>query len=198
MAFDVVPETWERTTLGDRSPGDLVNLERAVCVDGRFEGHIVQGHVEGVGEVLNSLSPHLLPKKGAEGLELTSIPKPLPPVEEGTSENETKKQIHPSPPLEEGVGVEVEQTIQEQGRMMVIRLPSNLVQFVIPKGSIAVDGAALTVAAIEGNRCTVALIPYSLANTTLGALREGDRVNIETDIFVRAVAALIPASAHGR
>lgn len=47
MTFNLVPETWSRTNLGDHEPGDIVNLERSLAANGRFEGHVVQGHVEG-------------------------------------------------------------------------------------------------------------------------------------------------------
>jgi len=56
FAVDVVAETLRRSTLGDRRPGDGVNLERAMLATGRFDGHIVQGHVDGVGEVVASTS----------------------------------------------------------------------------------------------------------------------------------------------
>lgn len=143
MRFDVVPETWAKTTLGNLKSSDRVNLERAMAGGGRFEGHVVQGHVEGIGEV-------------------TSFQFPVS---------------------------------REEDTMLTIRLPDELSRYVIPKGSIAIDGVSLTVASIEQNICTVALIPHTLTSTTLGVLREGDYVNIETDMIVRAVASLLPPHA---
>ncbi|MDD5469731.1 MAG: riboflavin synthase [Candidatus Peribacteraceae bacterium] len=128
MAFDVVPETWKKTKLGSLQSGDCVNLERALSAQGRFEGHIVQGHVEGVA------------------------------------------------------------TVQKyKGGILTMALPDTLVAYVFLKGSIAIDGVSLTVAGIRGNACAVALIPHTIRETTLGKLKEGDLVNVETDILIRAV-----------
>jgi len=130
MRFDVVEETMKKTKLGDLMIGDVVNVERSMRADGRFEGHIVQGHVEGVAVIGDGRS------------------------EIGTLE---------------------------------IVLPDALVPFVIEKGSIAIDGVSLTVASMVDAVCTVALIPHTLSNTTLGSLKTGDRVNIETDILGRYI-----------
>lgn len=126
MRFDVVAETLRKTKLGELQTGDSVNLERSLKANGRLEGHVVQGHVEGVGAVI----------------EITPF---------------------------------------------TIRLPQELLAFVIAKGSIAIDGVSLTVAKKEGDFCTVALIPHTLSVTTLGQLKAGNRVNIETDILGRYV-----------
>lgn len=133
MAFDVVPETWSKTNLGDLHPGDFVNLERALPASGRFEGHVVQGHVEGTGTVRSF-------KRRASS---------------------------------------------EEGAMLTIEFPRELFPFILPKGSITMDGVSLTVASVEGSQCTVALIPETLRRTTLGTLETGGRVNIETDILGR-------------
>lgn len=66
---------------------------------------------------------------------------------------------------------------------------SSLMPYIIPKGSIAIDGVSLTVAAVEGAAFSVALIPTTLAETTFSDLRVGDRVNLETDIIVRAIVS---------
>lgn len=133
MRFDVVEETWKRTKLGSLTVGDRVNLERSMRADGRFEGHIVQGHIEGVG------------------------------------------------------------TVVQPGTEISIRIPSELVPMVVYKGSIALDGVSLTVARVEGDICTIALIPHTLEVTTFGALKEGDSVNIETDILGRYAYAMLQA-----
>lgn len=142
LSFDVIPETWERTTLGDLQPGKSVNLERALRADGRLDGHIVQGHIEGVGEIL------------------TIAPSPDPTV----STHHT----------------------------LEVSLPKLLHPFVIPKGSITIDGVSLTVAALKEKSCILALIPTTLRETTLGTLRIGDHVNMETDMIVRSLASLLP------
>ncbi len=126
MFCDVVPETLSKTILGSLKPGDRVNLERALPTSGRFEGHIVQGHVEGVGKVTG--------------------------VRKGN---------------------------------LTVTLPNGLLLSVVEKGSIAINGVSLTVANLRGNCCTIALIPYTMAHTTLGSLKPGDRVNVETDILAR-------------
>jgi riboflavin synthase alpha subunit len=129
FAFDVIPETLSRTTLGKLRPGARVNLERALGAGARLDGHIVQGHVDGIG-VVESLSR----MAGAVTL--------------------------------------------------VVRAPGVMDQ-IVPKGSIAVDGVSLTVVDVENGRFSVALIPTTLRITTLGRLRKGDRVNIETDVLAK-------------
>lgn len=130
MIFDVVAETWDKTSLGALEQGSQVNLERALKADGRFDGHIVQGHIEGVA------------------------------------------------------------TVKEVGSTFVIELPGDLTELVVRKGSITIDGVSLTVASNEQNMCVVALIPHTLAETTLGKRQPGDKVNIETDILGRYVRHL--------
>lgn len=132
MSFDVVPETLQKTTIGALKQNATVNLERALAADGRFQGHVVQGHVENHGEVQD--------------------------VQRHESDVRVK-----------------------------IRLPDQLAKFVIPKGSITIDGVSLTVADRAGDTCTVALVPHTLDQTTLGALQKGDIVNLETDILIRAL-----------
>jgi riboflavin synthase len=133
IAFDLSPETLKRTTLGGLKKGDMVNLERAVKADGRFEGHIVQGHVDCVGRVGK------VRKEGKEGTTLT------------------------------------------------VSYPRQLQGFIVEKGSIAVDGVSLTVVAcrlsLTAHSFSVALIPHTLQTTTLGSLKVGDSVNLETDIL---------------
>ncbi len=129
MTFQVIPETWSKTKLRQLREGDPVNLERAMRADQRLDGHIVQGHVEGVAVV--------------------------EPMEEKT---------------------------------IRFHLPPSLLSAVIPKGSITVDGVSLTVADIQEDLVTVMLIPLTLEQTTLGMLKSGDSVNIETDLFLRWIA----------
>ncbi len=129
-------ETLNRTTLGDLSPGAAVNLEAALRPTDRLGGHLVQGHVEGVGTVLAL----------------------------------------------ERVG---------EGATLRVELPEDLVPFVVSKGSIALAGVSLTVAALRGREVEVAVIPASLKVTTLGSATPGRRVNVETDVVGRYIVAYL-------
>lgn len=137
---DLAAETLRRTTFGHLRPGDAVNLERPVPAAGRLDGHLVAGHVDGVGRVV---------RVRPEG---------------------------------EGVWLEVE-------------APRALERFIAEKGSVALDGVSLTVAAVSGSTFAVALIPYTLRATTLGGLREGDQVNIEVDVLARYLDRLLETAA---
>jgi riboflavin synthase len=128
MAFDVMGETWRRTNLGDLLVGNTVNLERAMPANGRFEGHVVQGHVEGVATVK-------------------------------------------------------EWKTDGQWKLLELEVPHELLPFITEKGSIALDGVSLTVAGLQSNIVTIALIPHTLEITTLGLRQKGDLINVETDIL---------------
>ena len=128
---DVSDETTRRTTLGGRSPGDRVNLERPVRPYDRLGGHIVQGHVDGVGEV-----------------------------------------VAPAPDLR-------------------VRMPHDLLRYVVEKGSVTVDGVSLTVVDVLDDGFTVAVIPHTQAVTTLGVRGPGDRVNLEVDVTAKYVERLL-------
>ncbi|MFH0770257.1 MAG: riboflavin synthase [Candidatus Peregrinibacteria bacterium] len=161
ITFDVIPETLKKTTLGNLRKGDMVNLERALPAHGRFAGHIVQGHVEGVGVVV---------KASAAAAWMVRLRSP-----QAAAPNPPNPTPNPNPNL-----------------CLAIRLPASLSRAIVPKGSIAIDGVSLTVAEVSKDTCTVALIPTTLKETTLGRLKKGDRVNIETDILVRMVERLLP------
>lgn len=140
---DLAAETLRRTTFWMVQPGDGVNLERPLRLDQRLGGHIVQGHVDGVGTVTG---------------------------------------IRP-----EGDGI-----------WMEIAPPADLARYIAEKGSVAVDGVSLTVArALEGGKFAVALIPHTLAVTTLGRARVGGHVNLEVDILAKYVERLLEG-ARGR
>jgi riboflavin synthase len=128
---DVSDETLKRTTLGDRQPGDPVNLERPVRAEDRLGGHIVQGHVDGVGEI-----------------------------------------VDPVPDLR-------------------VRMPRELLRYVVEKGSVAVDGVSLTIVDALDDGFTVAVIPHTAEVTTLGHKGPGDRVNLEVDVTVKYVERLL-------
>lgn len=131
MTFDVVEETWKKSKLGSLRTGDLVNLERACLADSRLDGHVVQGHCEGIGNV----------------------------------------------------------ECRMQNEELRITVPEELNKFFVQKGSISLDGVSLTIAEIDGDQLTVALVPLTLEKTTLGTIKPGDLVNIETDIVGRYLYA---------
>jgi riboflavin synthase len=133
LAFEVGPETLARTALGRLAAGDAVNLERPLRFGGALGGHLVLGHVDGVGAV-------------------------------------------------------VAVTRVESTARVRIALPgAHLEPLLIPQGSVAVEGVSLTVAALDGLTFEVMLIPHTLAATTLGRLRPGQPVNIETDVIGKYV-----------
>lgn len=127
-SFQAGKETLSKTNLGELKPGDVVNLERSLPVNGRLGGHFVQGHVDGVGTV--------------DQLDRDS-----------------------------------------EWVTMGFWVGTSLAKLMVPKGSVAVDGVSLTVVNVEQSRFTVALIPHTLAMTTLGQRAVGQAVNIETDIL---------------
>jgi riboflavin synthase len=133
FAVDVVAETLRRSSLAGVRPGDPVNLERAATLATRLGGHLVQGHVDGVGTLLS----------------------------------------------------------RSDGGEVRIGLPSGLARYVVEKGSIAVDGVSLTVVEVRAEAFTVALIPTTLAVTTLGRTSVGGRVNLEVDVLAKYVERLL-------
>ncbi len=141
-AFHLMGETLGLTTFADLRPGAFVNVERSLRLGDRLGGHLVSGHVDGVGRVAA-----LVPREGQTDL--------------------------------------------------TIEVPERLVPLVIPKGSIAIDGVSLTLAAIDGRLVTVALIPHTLEVTTLGLLRAGDPVHLEMDMIGKWVRRLVPGADGG-
>src|SRR4051812_24175205 len=142
LSFDAVPETLDRTSLGRLAAGDAVNIEPALRAGEPLGGHVVQGHVDGMGTV-RSVEP--------EG----------------------------------------------DGKRIWIDAPRDIVRYCIEKGSVAVDGVSLTVAALDDSGFAVALIPHTLAETTLGALASGDTVNLEVDVLAKYVERLLPSTMRG-
>ena len=128
---DVVGETVQRTSLGQLTPGDPVNFERAVRYADRLGGHMVQGHIDGVG------------------------------------------------------------TVVTPGSDLRIRTPEGLDRYLVEKGSITVDGGSLTCFDVHENSFSVALIPHTLAVTTLGSYSAGDSVNLEVDVIAKYVERLL-------
>lgn len=133
--FDVVSETLRCTTLGELTAGSRVNLELALRVGDRLDGHIVQGHVDAVA----SLRSH---------------------------------------------------TFQGETLRFEFSLPRELSAFVVPKGSIAVDGVSLTVGEIGDEFFSVYIIPHTAQATTLGSLETGSRANIEADCIAKYLSRI--------
>jgi riboflavin synthase len=136
---DAMPETLSRSNLGGLAVGDGVNLERPMAANGRLDGHIVQGHVDGVGVVRFN---------GVRGGE---------------------------------------------GHRLVVGLEEPLRRYTIAKGSITIDGASLTIAALTADGVEVALIPLTLELTSLGERAVGDLVNIEVDMVAKYVERMLEA-----
>ncbi|MHC4414508.1 MAG: riboflavin synthase [Planctomycetota bacterium] len=132
LRFDVIRQTLDVTTLGNLCAGDAVNLEPALTPTGLMSGHLVQGHVDGVGVVRRVL------------------------------DDPTERRLHVEP-------------------------PPALLDYIVEKGSIAVDGVSMTVAGLGETWFEIALIPTTIEITTLGRVREGSLVNLETDYIVKAV-----------
>lgn len=135
FTVELVPETLKRSSLAGVACGTPVNLERALPVDGRLGGHIVQGHVDGTSALIS-------------------------------------------------------RTPGERSDELVFSLAPAIARYVAEKGSIAVDGVSLTVAAVTSDTFTVALIPTTLEHTTLGTRRPGDTVNIEVDVLAKYLERL--------
>lgn len=136
FAVELTGETMNVSRFSFVTAGERVNLERALPANGRLDGHLVAGHVDGTALVMSL-------RRGRRAAELW------------------------------------------------LNLPPELARYVVRKGSLCVDGVSLTVAAVEGNACSAAVIPETLARTTLGTLAAGKRVNVETDLIARYVEKLM-------
>ena len=132
FACDILQETLDRTTLGAKRPGAALNLERALRLGDPLGGHLVTGHVDGIGAV----SSH-----------------------------------------------------QAKGRDWILRVTcgTELLRGMVLKGSIAIDGVSLTLVELDERSFAVALIPFTGEHTALGKLKEGDSVNLETDLIGKHV-----------
>src|SRR5208282_212271 len=135
---DLAPETWVRTSFSRMHVGALVNLELPMKADGRFDGHIVQGHVDGVGKL-----------------------------------------------------IEFERIADSENWWLHIEIPPEIEKYTVYKGSISIEGISLTVAKLEGNHCTIAIIPHTVELTNLGSLKPGDPVNLEADVIAKYVEKMM-------
>lgn len=138
---DVMLETLKLTSLDGIAEGDPVNLERAMLGSTRFGGHVVLGHVDGVGQF-------------------------------------------------------VERTKSDNWDWVRIQIPQNLLKYVVLKGSITIDGISLTVNEINGDVLGFSLIPETLAVTTMGSKKPGDKINIEADVMAKHIERLMQESGN--
>jgi riboflavin synthase len=137
FAADLAPETWRRTSFPRLKRSACVNLELAMKADGRFGGHIVQGHVDGVGKL-----------------------------------------------------VKLERIKGSDNWWLHVELPAEIEKYTVFKGSICVEGISLTIATLDGNRCTIAIVPHTVEMTNLESLKPGDPVNLEADLIAKYVEKL--------
>ena len=140
IQFQAGPETLRRTNLGELTPSDRVNLERALRLSDRLGGHLVQGHIDGVGHI-------------------------------------------------------IERQSQGDWETVWFACPPELAKQMVSKGSVAVDGVSLTLVDVAAARFSVALIPHTLTNTTLGFKQPGATVNLETDLIAKYVSKYLEAHA---
>lgn len=133
---DVSPSTLDVTTAGRWAAGQPLNLERALAMGDRLGGHLVSGHVDGVGRLISR------------------------------------------------------QRLAEAWRLE-FDLPPELSLFMVPKGSIAIDGTSLTVNEVTGDRFSVTIIPHTGTRTTVLALPPGQEVNLEVDLLAKYVHRML-------
>lgn len=138
FAADLAAETWARTSFSRIRQGALVNLELPMRADGRFGGHLVQGHVDGTGKFLA-----------------------LDPITGGND------------------------------FWLRLEIPPDVERYVVHKGSLSVEGISLTVAKLEGDTVTIAIIPHTIEMTNLKSLRAGDPVNLEVDLVAKYVEKML-------
>jgi riboflavin synthase len=98
----------------------------------------------------------------------------------------------------DGMALIVDLIPQAAGQLMVVELSKELLRYVIPHGSITLDGVSLTVARLEEPRITLALIPHTLSQTTLGERQRGDWVNVETDLLGKYVERLLQGGSESK
>jgi riboflavin synthase len=142
LAFDVIAETLDKTNLGALGIGDGVNVERSLRVGDRLDGHFVQGHVDGTGQLL------AVDSDGDEW-------------------------------------------------RLTVAAPPAVAKYLVPKGSVTVDGVSLTLAAVDGANFQVALIPTTLGLTTLGNKPVGWAFNLEADVMAKTIVSFLERRGTG-
>ena len=134
FSADLAPETWARTSFSRIHENALVNLELPMKANGRFGGHVVQGHVDGVGKLLS-----------------------------------------------------LDRIADSENWWFTIELSAEVEKYTVYKGSISIEGISLTVAKLDGKRCSVAIIPHTVEMTNLKSLKSDDPVNLEADLIAKYV-----------
>ena len=129
---DVMAETMRKTAIGALVKGSKVNLERAMQLGGRFGGHIVSGHIDGTGTVIDMVR-------------------------------------------------------EDNAVLITISASHDIMEYIVMKGSVALDGISLTVANVKNDRFLVSVIPHTASQTTILGKRAGDRINIECDVIGKYV-----------
>ena len=145
FSANLAEETLKRTSLQRLKPGSMVNLELPAKAQDRMGGHVVQGHVDGVGSIVSLLKIKF----------------------------------------------------RDDWRL-VVELPSELSRYVVPQGSITIEGISLTVAGIEGSRVEIAIIPHTWQSTNLRALHDNNPVNIEVDVLAKYAEKMSHGKTHGK
>jgi len=135
---DLAPETWACTSFSRIREGALVNLELPMKADGRFGGHVVQGHVDGIGKFLA-----------------------------------------------------LDRIANSENWWLHLELPAEVEKYTVYKGSICIEGISLTVAKLDGKRCSLAIIPHTVGMTNLKSLKSGDPVNLEADLIAKYVEKMM-------
>lgn len=143
FGVQVVEETMRKTNLGLLAPGDRVNLEFPLRASDRLGGHLVLGHIDGVGKIISI------------------------------------------------------KTLKKSW-MFWIKIPRNFQKYLIPTGSVAVDGVSLTVARLEESMIGIAIIPHTMKKTVFGLRKVGDHVNLEFDVLGKYVERLLQPKRRGR
>lgn len=139
FTVEAVEETLKKTTLGDLQVSTQVNLELALRLNDRVGGHLVQGHVDGIGVVRSVVR-------------------------------------------------------KESSWLISVEIPAEFTRYVIPVGSIAIDGVSLTVASIQDSLVIVSIIPHTMENTNFGNFEAGTRVNLEFDLVGKYIERLAGVS----
>jgi riboflavin synthase len=143
MEFDLLQETWNRTSFADLQPGSRVNLERALAVGARLGGHFVTGHIDGTGRI---------------------------------------RRWEPS----------------GKDHVLELEVPKAMRRYLLPKGSIAIEGLSLTIADVLPTGLRAWIIPHTREVTALVERKAGDRVNLEADLLGKYVDQLLRAGTPPR
>ncbi len=165
------PETAASTHVGDSVALDGVCLTATDVSDGRIAFHAV---------------PETLARTTLAALEPGAEVNVEPALRAGEPLGGHYVQGHV-----DGVGHVTDTTPEGDGLRLRLALPPELLRYCVPKGSIAVQGVSLTIAALDDDGIEIALVPHTLAATTLASLRPGAEVNLEVDVLAKYVERLV-------